>query len=66
MVRLGSHPEVTVCPRCARFLHRQAAARQGNPVVRLSWRIRQAVIRHRWQHSRLLGPVLRWLGRHLP
>jgi len=66
MVRLGSHPEVTVCQRCAHSLNRQAAAKEGKPVARLAWRIRRTVVRKGWQHSRLLGPPLRWLGNRLP
>ena len=66
MVHLGNHPEVTICRRCAHSLHRQALAAQGKPLARLAWRIRQAVVRRGWQHSRLIGRPLRWLGRHLP
>jgi hypothetical protein len=72
-VHLGNHPEVSVCLRCAHFLHRQAIGREDalrrSPVARLRdvMRLaRDAVMRRRWHQRPLIGGALRWLGRHLP
>ena len=72
-VQLGNHPEVTLCLRCADFVHRQANARRdalrrglaarARDVVRGA---REQVIRRSWHHKTAVGPLLRWLGRHLP
>lgn len=73
MIRLGNHPEVQLCVRCARWAAKQAweiedRARTGPLVIardraRL---LRRRVIEHGWQHNRLLGRPLRWLGKRLP
>lgn len=73
MIRLGDHPEVQLCVRCARWAAKQAweiedRARTGPLVIardraRL---LRRRVIEHGWQHNRLLGGAVRWLGRRLP
>jgi len=73
MVRLGNHPEVALCLRCARWAAKQAAqiedlTRTG-PLVRVRNLLRLArrtVIQHDWHRNRWLGGVLRWLGRRLP
>lgn len=73
LVRLGNHPEVAVCVRCAYSLKTWAGViedrnRTGLP-VRLRAGIgggRRRVIRRGWhQHGPLARP-LRWLGRRLP
>jgi hypothetical protein len=72
-VRLGNHPEVSLCPRCAHFLHRQARAREDalapSPAARFRAGLRSAravVIRQGWHLKPVIGRPLRWLGRHLP
>lgn len=73
VVRLGNHPEVALCLRCARWASQQAraiedAAKTGLQ-VRARERLRSArrtVIQRGWHHNRILGPFLRWLGRYLP
>jgi hypothetical protein len=73
LVRLGSHPEAAVCPRCAAYLHRQARARQDaqrpTPAARVrtaELRVRGYVVDRGWHRNRYVGPWLRWLGDHLP
>jgi hypothetical protein len=73
LVRLGSHPEVALCLACAHYLHLQARgredARHPSPTSRVRDQVRaarQLVIRRGWQRNRVIGPPLRWLGRHLP
>jgi hypothetical protein len=73
LVRLGSHPEVAVCLGCAHFLHRQARAREDALRPSISGRARDALRSVRrmamdqgWHQRPLIGPPLRWLGRHLP
>jgi hypothetical protein len=73
MVHLGNHPEVTVCLRCAHFVHKQARgiedqARTG-PLVLARDRLRyarQKVIEKGWHRHPLIGRPLRWLGRYTP
>lgn len=73
LVHLGTHPEVAVCLDCADFLARRSGARRDelNPSVLGRVRdipraARRTVVAHGWQTGRVLGPALRWLGRHLP
>lgn len=73
MVTLGNHPEVALCLRCAHFVHKQAweiedGGRSGPLVLSRSAlrRLRHEVIRRGWQHNRLIGGGLRWLGRRVP
>jgi hypothetical protein len=73
VVHLGDHPEVSVCLRCAHFLHQQARGREDasrtSPAARLRGRLRAArwvVIRHGWHQKPGIGPLLRRLGRHTP
>ena len=73
VVRLGSHPEVAVCLRCAHFLHQQARGREDaarpSPATRLRDGLRagrRLVMRQRWHQKPVIGPVLRWLGPRLP
>ena len=73
MVRLGNHPEVALCLRCARWAAKQAKevedrTRTGRLVlVRDRLRLaRQEVIQRGWHRNRWAGRPLRWLGKHLP
>ena len=73
VVHLGDHPEVTVCLRCAHFLHQQARGREDalrtSPAARVRTRLREVrwlVIRRGWHQKPGIGPLLRWLGRHTP
>ncbi len=72
-VRLGNHPEVGVCIRCAHSLSKWAweledrdntspAARARNALRS----VRVGVVRRGWHRNRLVGRYLRWLGRHTP
>lgn len=73
VVRLGNHPEVALCLRCAHFVHSRAQAHEdagvhtlvtrGRDVVRSTERF---VIQHDLQHKPVIGPLLRWLGPRLP
>lgn len=73
MVRLGDHPEVGVCLRCAHSLSKWAweiedQSRSG-PAVRVREgirRLRKTVVRHGWHHNKVVGRALRWLGRFTP
>ncbi|HEY4315817.1 MAG TPA: hypothetical protein VGO19_09975 [Actinomycetes bacterium] len=73
MVQLGNHDEVTICLRCTVFLRNRAreigdrdqggigvAARGG---LRMG---REWVVDRGLHRNAVLGPPLRWLGRHLP
>ena len=73
MVHLGSHPEVALCLRCARWASKQAweiedQGRTGT-LVRARDRLRAArrsVVEHGWQNSGWFGGPIRWLGKRLP
>jgi hypothetical protein len=73
VVHLGNHSEVAVCLPCTHFLHQQARGREDAARPSPGSRIRDAlragrrlVMRHGWQHTPVIGPVLRWLGPRLP
>ena len=73
LVRLGSHPEVGVCLRCAHYLHQQAWSREdalrSSPASRLRDGLRAArgaVMQRHLHQQPIIGRPLRWLGRHLP
>ena len=73
VVRLGNHPEVAVCLRCAHFLHQQARGREDalrtSPAARARDGMRAArrfVVRRGWHQKAGIGRQLRWLGRRLP
>jgi hypothetical protein len=73
LVRLGQHPEVGVCLRCAWWLQRRAMQRyderHSSPGARMRGGIRavrEVVIRKGWHERGLVGVLLRWLDRHLP
>ena len=70
LVRLGNHPEVGVCVSCVRFLGRRARDYQMS-VTRKQLRgaagsIRGEVISRGWHERPVVGPVLRWIDRHVP
>src|SRR6185295_3069781 len=64
LVHLGNHPEVTLCTRCAHWVHKNAVeiedlARTGIR-VRVRARMRHArhtVVEHGWHERRLIGPL---------
>ncbi len=73
LVRLGQHPEVSVCLRCARWLQRRASQRYDvqHPSPGRRFRaaihgVRTAVIRRGWHERGATGALLRWIDRHLP
>lgn len=73
LVRLGRHPEVGVCLRCARWLQRRATQRHDELKPSASARVRggvrlarEWVISNRWHERGRLGAFLRWLDHHLP
>jgi hypothetical protein len=73
LVRLGSHPEVAVCVRCAHFLHQQAMHREDALRPSIASRLRdglrwgrRVVGDHHWHQRPVIGRPLRWLGRYLP
>lgn len=73
LVRLGNHPEVGVCTRCARSISKWAREiedydRTGLRVRARDWfrALRKTVVRHGWHHNRLVGRPLRWIGKHMP
>jgi len=73
VVRLGNHPEVAVCLRCAHFLHQQARGREDaqrtSPAARARDGLRAArrfVVRRGWHQKAGIGRHLRWMGRYLP
>lgn len=73
MVRLGNHPEVTVCIRCAHSLSKWAWALEDRDRTSLASRTRDAfrslrktVVQRGWHHNRFVGRYIRWLGKHTP
>jgi hypothetical protein len=73
LVRLGNHPEVTVCTRCAHSISKWAWAiedqsRAGFAVGARDQlrRLRKTVVQRGWHHNRFIGRPLRWLGKHTP
>lgn len=73
VVRLGDHPEVVLCLRCAHVVHRRARAVEDAGVRTMTTRARAVVrtaesfvVRHDLQHQAMIGPLLRWLGPRLP
>jgi hypothetical protein len=72
-VHLGNHPEVAVCPRCARSLSKWAGEIEDRDKAGIAVRarngfrtVRRGVVRRGWHRSRVAGRPLRWVGRHLP
>lgn len=73
LVRLGQHPEVGVCLRCARWVQRRAVQRHDeqhpSPAALLRGGIqavRAAAIRNGWHRRGVAGTALRWIDRYLP
>lgn len=73
MVRLGNHPEVALCVRCARWVAKSASRIEDRdrtgPLVaarELIRVLRRGIVERGWQRSRLFGRALRWLGKYLP
>jgi hypothetical protein len=73
LARLGNHPEVGVCLRCARYLHKQARGIEdhdrGGPfvIVRDQLRyLRRGIIEKGWSRRPIIGMALRWIGRYTP
>jgi hypothetical protein len=73
MIHLGNHPEVTVCRRCAHFLHQQARALEDAETDGLGSRARdvirsarRTIVEGGWHRNPIVGPALRRLDRHLP
>lgn len=73
MIRLGNHPEVSLCARCGHWAGKQAweldDRGKTGPLVtaREQFRsVRRQVVQHGWHHAPLVGGVLRRLGRWLP
>ena len=72
-VHLGNHAEVTVCVRCAHILSKRASEIEDLARTGAAVRARDALRRGRdlavhrgWHQRRVLGPPLRWLGKHTP
>ena len=73
LIHLGSHPEVSVCLRCARFLYHQAGQREDALRPSLTGRLRNVLrsgrrffMQHHWHQLPVVGRPLRWMGRYLP
>lgn len=71
LVHLGTHPEVTVCADCTRFLHRRASllGAHATPVALIrhaTQTVRDQVLSRQIHERRVIGPFLRWLDRFLP
>ena len=73
LVHLGNHPEVTLCIRCAHSVSKWAweieDQSKTGPLVMARDRfraLRRDVIRRGWQHNRLFGGPIRWIGKRLP
>lgn len=73
MVRLGNHPEVALCVRCARWAAKRAEEIEDRDrtgplaAVRAGIRgLRRGIMERGWQHNRLFGGALRCIGKRLP
>ena len=73
VVRLGDHPEVALCLRCAHWVHQQARSREDaarpTPATRVRDVLRagrREVLRRGWHRAPVIGRLLRWLGPRLP
>lgn len=73
LVRLGAHPEVGICLACAVDVKQRAGEREDElrptAITKLRTGVRRSrvwVIAHDWHNRPILGPVLRWINRHLP
>jgi hypothetical protein len=70
LVHLSLHPEVGICISCVHFLQRRARDYQATTARRrlrgAAESVRSQVIARDWHQRPVIGPVLRWLNRHLP
>jgi hypothetical protein len=73
LVRLGNHPEVGVCTRCARSISKWGAEIEDHSRTGVAVRardrfrgLRRAVVRRGWHQRPLVGRAVRWIGRHTP
>jgi hypothetical protein len=73
MIHLDNHPEVEMCRLCARWAAKEAweIEDRDKTGVLASMRdrfrhLRRRVIDRNWHRHPVLGPPLRWLGKHLP
>ena len=72
LVRLGNHPEVTVCTRCAHSLSKWAWVEDRSSTgaavrARAGFRrLRKTVVSRGWHRNRIIGRGLRWIGRFTP
>ena len=73
MIHLGNHPEVALCVRCGYWAAKRAGEVEdrdkSGPLViaRDAFRsLRRSVITRGWQHNRVVGGLLRWVGKRLP
>jgi hypothetical protein len=73
LVRLGNHPEVAVCIRCAHSLSKWAweiedRGRSGlaPPARDGIRRLRKTVVAHGWHENKVVACGLRWLRRFTP
>jgi len=73
LTRLGSHPEIGLCPACARWVYRQSRQRQdrlgpATAATRLRGvisRRRAAVVHHGWHDAPVVGRLLRGIDQLL-
>jgi hypothetical protein len=73
LLHLGEHPEVGICPRCARSIYRRAVQRvdEQHPTTAARLRgvvrtARERVIGRGWHNRPIIGTLLRRIDRHLP
>jgi hypothetical protein len=71
VVHLDAHPEVAVCIGCVHYLDRRAKERLpttagARRVREILEAVRRRVIRLRLHEKPVVGPMLRWVDRHLP
>jgi hypothetical protein len=73
MARLGNHPEVAICIRCAYSVKTWAWEIEDQSRIGLLVRVRdrfrrarKTVMRKGWHQHPIIGQPLRWLGRRLP
>ncbi|PYI65491.1 hypothetical protein CVV68_18150 [Arthrobacter livingstonensis] len=72
LIRLGSRPEAGVCLNCTIHLRRRARERLAEgrrPLARwkaqVSRQSREQIMEHHWHQRPIIGPILRWINRHL-
>jgi len=73
LLRLGQHPEVGICLGCAQHLYRRRTERLDRTHPSVAARARSLVraaraeaVRRGWPDRAVVGPLLRWIDRHLP